>query len=403
MAQSIADTLVNTVAESSGQAPNIAGSVESGANLALHIQQVQQQKQQLEMQKQEQFVNKIMKVGSLYEAASKAEGKGQRFMYDKAIPNTVKALKLEEYFPESSQAMLQSNPAAVPYLVDQIRKDPAKFGPMTQALSDPTGEALAHMFPEIQQFGAIQAVSQNASDEMKQLSDASKFGMQQQNAEKRAEAFGNPRAEQVVTQKNEQAARAVKTINNDSELKMMSQQAKNIQKGMHLMEGNVSWKRLAEISQDFAGALSGKAASSDFKLKHIDTPTLKQKIADVTSFATSNPDQPADPAVVKYWMDMGKSLDSAYHTQIGARAKQLGSQAKTVYTGNPNAAKAVEQTVKSYANGQAVGGQARYNIGGQMMTADQVKAFTAAHPNLKKQIDSKILQEIESESDDGAE
>lgn len=153
------------------------------------------------------------------------------------------------------------------------------------------------------------------------------------------------------TTQDSQAAAAVNKIHHDPAIMQMRQQASNIDKGMELLRGKPSFKVLNEVAQDFSAALSGKGVSSDFKLKELMTPSLQQKFADLKAIASGNPDQPANPEVIKFWMDMGTRLNEAYGRQMGARAQSSLKGLGTAYKHNPNAMEAAQEAAQTYTDG----------------------------------------------------
>jgi hypothetical protein len=196
----IADQLIGSVLQSSQQAPDVGQAITRGADLATHIENIQDSRAKLELAKQQQLINKIEKVGQMYEISGKLQGKGQRFMYEKAIPNTIKALDLDKYFPDSTQAFLSSDPYAVSYLKSQIRQDPGALNKILPALQDQSGEQLAQMYPEIRKFGALAQVAQQAGDDLKGLEDAQKFAMSEAGKTERAKMVQTGQTTRQTTQ-----------------------------------------------------------------------------------------------------------------------------------------------------------------------------------------------------------
>ncbi len=151
-----------------------------------------------------------------------------------------------------------------------------------------------------------------------------------------------------------QSASAVAKVHNDSALKGMRQQATMIDKGLELTSdpnNPPSVVAMHEFAQDVSAALAGKAASSDMKLRSISTPSVREKLANLESYITSNPNQPAPPDVVKFWNDMGNRLKDAYGRQMAARANEVAKQAGTVYKHNPAAQKAQQEAAQMYKDG----------------------------------------------------
>jgi hypothetical protein len=158
-------------------------------------------------------------------------------------------------------------------------------------------------------------------------------------------------AGRIDTQRDAQAAAAANKIHHDPVLTQMTQQARNIDKGLDLLQGQPSFTALNEVAQDFSAALSGKAVSSDFKLRELQTPAVAAEIAKLKAYASSNPDQPATPEMVKFWHDMGQRLNDAYGRQMGARASGQLKGLKTAYAHNANAYNAAVEAARSYADG----------------------------------------------------
>jgi hypothetical protein len=146
-----------------------------------------------------------------------------------------------------------------------------------------------------------------------------KWGMGQDRQDQRATAHN---AAQMGRTENT----AFSNVARDTSLLQMTGQSRNIAKGLEQINDPThppSWTQINEVAQDFAAALSGKAVSSDFKLKEIKKANLSQHLGDITANLTSNPDQPANPETVKFWINMGNRLDDVYGRQIKARGEYL--------------------------------------------------------------------------------
>ncbi len=151
-----------------------------------------------------------------------------------------------------------------------------------------------------------------------------------------------------------QSQQAVDKIHKNKELQGMRGQAQMIDKGLELTsdpKNPPSVVAMHEFAQDVSAALSGKAASSDMKLRSISTPTIKEKLANLESYMTSDPNQPAPPEVVKFWNGMGNRLKEAYGRQMAAKASEIAKQSGTVYRHNPDAQKAQQDAARMYKDG----------------------------------------------------
>lgn len=336
---SIAETLIGAVQSGTERT---GANIQAGAQLAEGIQNMQMNRQKLEMAKQEHELKKLDAVIGAVEKGLTAVPSKARPAYFKGLQqNMAGALKLP-FTDEFIQAITSPdvNAGAVAQTMVQFRQL--------------VGEGI--------QSGDLSAAQAMAPDILDAMGgDATKFGqflnsavgseVAAQAKTVATQAIAGPREQQVQARLTDQAATAVQRIH--AALKPVLQPALNIQKGMHVLDvPNVSWKRINEVAQDFNKALTNSAVASDFKLKQLETPTLKQKIADALSFAESDPEKPADPKVVKFWMDFGRDLQNIYTQQINSLAKNQGKTAKTVYgKSNPTAVQAVDEAVNNYVSG----------------------------------------------------
>lgn len=343
----LAEQLVGSVLQSSQNAPDIAGNFAKGAELAQRAEQIQQQRQQLEQKKQEVQMTKLEKVGGWLETYSKMpDGAAKKAFSSQFVTNGIKAMGLEDVIHPDVIKMMTTDPMLAGYLNSKVRAGELSVSELSQP------EKIAGYYAkEGKQFGDQEKFKETISDEMPSLLKAEGEYLKNEAAAQRAQKISAPRMGQLEARLTDQAAGAVNKVHNA--MKPVIQPALNIQKGMHILEEkNVSWKRINEVAQDFNKALTNSAVASDFKLKQLETPSLKQKIADAFSFATSDPDQPADPKVVAFWKKFGEDLGSIYNQQISALAKNQGKTAATIYKGrNDIAYKAIQEAVNNYTSG----------------------------------------------------
>lgn len=105
----IAEILVGSVAESSQKAPDLAGSLTQGMELAQHAEKVSQQREQLEAKKIEVKNTKAEEITRDMLRAKHMSPK-QLSGYTKFIKNKVKSYAIEDIFPEDAIDLAMSTP-----------------------------------------------------------------------------------------------------------------------------------------------------------------------------------------------------------------------------------------------------------------------------------------------------
>jgi hypothetical protein len=148
---------------------------------------------------------------------------------------------------------------------------------------------------------------------------------------------------------DQQSAGAVDKINKVVEpLKTMGLK---IDTGLHTLDvPNVSWTALNEVAQEAAKVIAGGQVT-DARLSSIKKESLDEMLSSIAARATSNPNQPANPASVKFWRDMMSRLRDANDRQIGLSAVSALSGLQTAYAHNPQAWEAIKQNAKHFQNG----------------------------------------------------
>ena len=147
----LAEMLVASGLQSSQKSP-ISGAVEGfvqGAQLAQNAERLSQQREQVEMAKQQAYENKIGKVASLYETASKLpDGKAKQAFIKNVIPKTISGLGLETEFPPDTMQLLNANPEVVAFLKARIL-DPTSGLTLPSLLSNlQNSQWVAEQIPE---------------------------------------------------------------------------------------------------------------------------------------------------------------------------------------------------------------------------------------------------------------
>lgn len=398
---SLAEQLVGSALESSQKGPDLAGALSSGmqqgSQIAQHIEQVRQNRAELEQKKEAIQTAKLQKFGDDVSKIHEFKDSAARSGYVKFLKSQNQQLKLG--VPDEAldfafagpdniarvgtlQTMVGEGTITGPQAIS-ILQDPSKFAeivPKNKYLEANGDQFKGADMKDVDVQDASDKIAKAAAERQNNLAQA-----------QRSQSY----ATQAETRKDDQSAQAVERINNDSAMTALTQQARNIQKGKALLNDKnhpPSWVTLNEIAQDYSAALSGKGTGSDFKLKEIKKESIAQHLGDIATFVSSNPDQPASPEAIAFWQHFGDRLDSQYNEQIGARARQKGREAKIVYKNNPAAVEAVGNVVKSFEDGSWSGAQPMLEVHGQKMTKDQADAFFKQFPQyltpeLKKQLE----------------
>lgn len=185
---SIADQLISSGLQTSQQAPDIKGAVESGVGIAQTIENVQRNRELLEQKKQELHVQKIGKLIDAMEAVKNLPSAGSKNAYLKYyIPKVTNALGLQDFVPPETMEMIKADP-------DQVKK----FGLLKAQIQNGSltyEQAVSKMDPE---------EWANMSDkDVQQLDAAEKFRTQQEGLEHRASMFagaaGSPKEHTLAT------------------------------------------------------------------------------------------------------------------------------------------------------------------------------------------------------------
>lgn len=265
-----------------------------------------------------------------------------------------------------------------------------------KARTDPDVRAAVIKKLGIDKLGGEETFNDVMNAYAKDIETSAKVGLQHDAAYRQAELTQGPRQGQLDTRKTDQADKATADIH--KAVKPLTQPALALQKGLHVLNvPNVSWKRLNEVAQDFSKAMTNSAVSSDFKLKQLDTPSAKQALADLVAYADSNPQQPADPKVVSYWMQFGNDLNDVYSRQMSAIAANRGKTAQLVYgKTNPTAVKAVKETVKSYRNGTWSDENATptYEVNGRRLTEEQIMNLLSINKKFKAKLPANVVEDL---------
>jgi polyhydroxyalkanoate synthesis regulator phasin len=181
----LSEMLVGSVLESSQKAPDLVGAVSKGAELGLHVQQVQMQRQQLEAAKQQAEQQKFEKIGSWYETAAKMpEGSVRKAFISNYIPNGIKALGVEDRFDPTAIQMLNSDPNFASFITNEIRNGRTDMSILTR----PDSMAELAASPEYKQFGGLEALKGAVEEYRPKIEAAQAERIAAVEAQQRAEA-----------------------------------------------------------------------------------------------------------------------------------------------------------------------------------------------------------------------
>ena len=179
----LAEQLVGVVAEGNQK---LGSNLQSGAALAQSVQQVQQNREKIELEKQQHQLMKVDKLTSAMEAGAKMKSKSARNAFFKNyIPSMQQALGLQDFIPADTMKMIEADPEEAKKF--SLLKTKIMNGDMTY------DQAVAQMDPE--------AWAVMDDNEVLQLEASEKFRIQQQEMNQRAQNPQGRLAEQFdVTQ-----------------------------------------------------------------------------------------------------------------------------------------------------------------------------------------------------------
>jgi hypothetical protein len=386
----LAEQLVAGTMEQAQKAPDIAGNFAKGAELAQHVEQIQQQKQQLEQKKAELVMQKFEKVGTWLDSYSKMPEGGAKKAYGKNfIPNGIGALGLSDLIHPDVVTMMTTDPLLSGFLQAEVRSGHIGVSDLAQP------DKIASFYAKNgKQFGDELKYKGAIEDTMPELLKAQDKFLAAEAAAKRAQTTAEPRVGQLQARLDDQAANAVKTINNDTAIKELTKHAQRIDRDVLTLKAHPSVYTLNEIAQSIPSLLGAGAVSSDYKVKEINPQTVEGEVAKLKAFLQSDPNQAAPAGSVKFFMDILNRLNGAVDRQAYGRAKQLGREADTVYKSNPNAREGVANTVNSYKTGEWRGGEPTYDVGGNRFTAEQIKQIIEKNPKAKDALAPEVVKEL---------
>lgn len=137
-------------------------------------------------------------------------------------------------------------------------------------------------------------------------------------------------------------------IHNDKSLAGAKQRYESVLRGVHNTTDDMNMSTAHEVLQDYAAALSGQNASSNYKISSISPSTLQEEIAKWEQFYKSDPNQPAPAGLIKFLRTQGPRLLDSFEGSIKAEANTKG---KGKNYSNAQLKKAAEDARNYYSNG----------------------------------------------------
>lgn len=110
----IAEQLLGQASQAVTQTPDLTGSIAKGAQLAQGVEQIRNQRAQIEQAKQELQMQKANSItDTLKIAAQSKDPRLKKFLLSKVMPAKVKALGMDQFFTPDSMEMIQTSDEAL--------------------------------------------------------------------------------------------------------------------------------------------------------------------------------------------------------------------------------------------------------------------------------------------------
>lgn len=179
---SIAEQLLAGAAQTAQTAPDFAGGIQKGAQLAESIAQVQQRREQLEQQKQQVQQQKFEKVGQwLTDYSKMPEGPAKKAFGNKFIPTGIGALGLGDKIDPTIIDMSKSDPTFAAFLVSNVRRGDLSVADLTNP------DKVASLYAKVgKQFGDMDKFQSVVTENLEPLGEAEKFAQSEEGKAARA-------------------------------------------------------------------------------------------------------------------------------------------------------------------------------------------------------------------------
>ncbi len=164
------------------------------ANLAKHVEAVQQAKLKNEADKQAAHVAKIEKVGDwLKTHATMPDGPAKKAFLNGFVKKGISALGVEGDIDPTALEIMTSDPNFVAFISDKIQSGEFKFPDLLNAAKNP--EVAAKLLPQVKQWGDMQALNETVSENIDRFSKDASGRLDNDEKAKRAAIMAQKAAE----------------------------------------------------------------------------------------------------------------------------------------------------------------------------------------------------------------
>lgn len=360
----LAEQLVGSALQSSQQAPDITKSITSGAALAQSVQQVQQNREKIELEKQQHQLMKVDKLTSAMEAGAKMKSKSARNAFFKNyIPSMQQALGLQDFIPADTMKMIEADPEEAKKF--SLLKTKIMNGDMTY------DQAVAQMDPE-----AWVVMDDN---EVLQLEASEKFRIQQQEMNKRSENPNNRLENQFDVRQYQEVKNDFDTATKDVRGEIVAGQ-----KAMAALEsgGPIA---ASSVRTQLARMSSEKGPLSDTDLQVYGGS--QDLFTRMKTFIEKNKSGNLAPETRKEYEDLIGEYMSVAQAKVGAELDR-SSQSASGLGLDPERAKKVI-AADNYL--KPVGGP-KFEVLGRKLSKKQLKSMLDKKPSLRDKIPADVLK-----------
>ncbi len=288
-------------------------------------------RQELDMEKQKQDINKANWVSQQYDKIGRTSGPAQNMLIDS--------------FGKQAQQII---PGFNPDTLEILKKDPDALRAITFRAAHSLSRGGVQT-PEDAQ--ALLALHNGDLDGF--TSSVTKMG--EENAQISAAQLKNQALEgRVQTMQDNAVTAAVRHIHESPAVKNLVTQDQSLAKARGILNDpnhTPSWIELDESMQDAAKVLNGGSVSSDMKLKQLQAGMFDKSTGHLKGFLSSDPNQPANPQSIAFANHFIGRLSGQIDGQLAQSAGRLANGLGSQYYHNPNIHAATTDAIKSYQNG----------------------------------------------------
>lgn len=384
----IAEMLIGSAfqhAQDAPAGPDIAGSMAKGIELATHVEQVKNQRAQIEQKKQEQQLQKFEKVGNWIETAAKMpDGAAKKAFVNKYIPTGIQALGIGDQIDPSVLDMIKGDPNLGSFIVSRIRNGDDDL----RVLTSPEGVASLAASPAYAQFGGVEALKSAVDDYRPKIEEAEKDRISQIEKMKRAEEIAKDKGGQ-------------RGITNLGDLRREVTSHPITKTTIQTAEAYDKIRSAFGGKPSPAGDISGVFAY----MKMLDpASTVREGEQAQARNAAGVPDQiqnaynkalKGETLNAKQRADFTNRAEQLYRNQYNRQvklnqdfesvARSTGIDPKLIFAGTKFKAPPPEKGTRTY------------DIGGRKATREQAQGFLRANPQFKSSLSLEDLKEIEAD------